>query len=156
MINKRPSRALLLSHRLTLGFLLLSNLAFIFLNSLTSAAVSAENSQSVYAFLDMLFGFFPFFTHTFVRKAAHFAEYALLGFLSFFSVRVFFEGRRRACFPLIAFGLLTAALDELLQLLAPGRVCSLLDCLLDFGGFLFGLLLSFLFELLRDRKRRAL
>ena len=142
-----------LSHRLTLGALLFSNLVFIFLNSLTPAAVSAGNSQGVFAALSKIFGFLPFFTHTFVRKAAHFAEYALLGFLSFLFPRVFLSDDRRGYLLAFAFGLLIPLFDELLQSLVPGRSPAVFDWLIDVFGFLFGLLLSFLFQLLKNRKR---
>ena len=141
--------------RLTLAFLLLSTLTFIFLNSLTPASASAEASGGVYDLLSRLIGFLPFLTHAAVRKAAHFAEYAVLGFLSLFFPRVFLKGKRREYISLIPFVILVAVADELLQFLAPGRVPLLTDVLIDLGGFLFGLLSSFLFLYLW-RKRRAL
>lgn len=156
MKKETPSFSVLLSHRFTLGALLLSTVSFIFLNSLMTGQTSAEASMSVYTVLDVIFGFFPFFTHAFVRSAAHFAEYALLGLLSFFSVRVFFDEKRRSVFLVLAFGALISVTDELLQLFVPGRVCSSLDLALDFGGFLFGVLVSFLFRLVRDKIRSAL
>lgn len=156
MKKETPSFSATRSHRFTLGALLLSTVSFIFLNSLMTGSASAEASMSVYTVLDVIFGFFPFFTHTFVRSAAHFAEYALLGLLSFFAVRVFFGGKRRSVFLVFTFGLLTAVTDELLQLFVPGRVCSFFDLALDFCGFLFGVLVSFLFRLVRDKIRSAL
>ena len=141
--------------RLTLAFLLLSTLTFIFLHSLTPAAASAETSGGVYDLLSRLFGFLPFLTHATVRKAAHFAEYVLLGFLSFFFPRVFLKGKWQEYLSLIPFAILIAGVDELLQFLAPGRVPLLADVLIDLGGFLFGLLLSLLFQYLWH-KRRAL
>ena len=156
MITNKSEHSVLLSRRLTLSFLLISNVFFIFLNSLMPAEVSSENSQSIYDFLLKFFGFIPFFTHTFLRKTAHFVEYALLGFLAFLSVGVFFKGRKLAIPALFAFGLGIAAFDETLQIFSPGRVCSVRDCFIDLMGFIFGLLLSFLFQVLKNRRRRAL
>lgn len=139
-------KSALLSSRLTLAFLLFSSVVFIFLNSLTSAAASAENSGIAFSFLSRLFGFLPFFTHALLRKVAHFAEYALLGFLSLFFPRVFLKGKRREYFALLPFGLLIASADEILQFFSPGRVPLFTDVLIDLGGFLFGLLCALPFQ----------
>ncbi len=69
--------------------------------------------------------------HAFIRKAAHFSEYAVLFLLL---VRGPMRGR-----PALALALcgLYAFLDEGHQMLVPSRTASLHDVALDFSGALF-------------------
>ena len=116
-------------------------LIFIYANSLRQASASAEESQGFFA---LLVRFFPFFTHAFVRKLAHFTEYTLLGIhLAAFPL-VLGCGRKREYFFTFCAGALVALTDELLQVFVPGRSGALSDSALDMGGVLFGYLLYFL------------
>ncbi len=151
MIKKSTS----LSSRLTLAFLLFSTVVFIFLNSLTSAAASAHSSGEIYSFLSRVLGFLPFFTHAFLRKTAHFAEFLLLGLLLGFFPPVFLRGKKREYLLPLLFGLLVAVIDELLQFFSPGRAPLFTDVLIDLCGVVVGLLLSLLLRYFFD-KRRAL
>lgn len=131
---------------------LLGTLTFIFGNSLQPATLSGAESQSVYSFL---LDYFPFFTHHLVRKLAHFCEYALLGAHMAFaplslSMR---DGVGRTVSSL--FGALVALLDEGIQLFVPGRAGMLTDALIDYAGYLCGLLLFFfIFFLYAKRKEK--
>lgn len=150
------SRRVRLSLRLTLGMLLFATLSFIFLNSLTPAPISLENSGSVYSLLSRLLGFLPFFTHAFLRKAAHFTEYAVLGYLCFFIPSVFMKKRKREYAMVLLLCAAVALLDEGVQTLVAGRYGSLWDSLLDFSGALFGFLLPLLYRSIKYGKRMKL
>ena len=144
MKTSAVSRWECLSRRLTLALLLLSVLTFIFANSLTPGAASSQASGGIYAFLSRFFGFLPFFSHHFVRKAAHFCEYAVLGFLCALTPSVYLNGRKGA-YPLASlFSLAVAATDELVQTGIAGRVGSGEDVFIDALGALFGFLLPIL------------
>lgn len=116
---------------------------FIFSNSADLGAVSGGKSAAVTEFLNSVLahGGFGFrFTEHRVRKLAHFGEYTLLGFWLMLALRVY--TRRIVSFiawPLFL-GLLTAVLDEFLQLMVPGRSGQVSDIVIDFGGLLAGLL----------------
>lgn len=79
----------------------------------------------------------------FVRKAAHFLEFALLGFLCCVTARMF--TKKKVLFLTIPFGysVLTAFADEGIQLFSQGRAGRFTDVLIDSGGALTGLLLAF-------------
>ncbi len=74
-----------------------------------------------------------------VRKAAHFSEYGLMGFLWYLWLR-----DRRGGMP-IALGAaaLYAVTDEIHQYFVPGRSCELRDVLVDTSGALTGILAAF-------------
>lgn len=74
-----------------------------------------------------------------VRKAAHFTEYALMGFLWY----VWLSEKRWNV--LISFGATAfyAVTDEFHQLFVPGRSCELRDVLVDSAGGLTGILAAF-------------
>jgi hypothetical protein len=74
------------------------------------------------------------FWDTLLRKSAHFAEYAVLGFLLLRAVRL-----RVAA---LTAGVAYAISDEIHQYFVPGRYASAWDVLLDSGGVLLGVLLA--------------
>ena len=78
---------------LVLHVMALGTLLFIFANSLTPASASASVSGSLFERLKEFFGFLPFFDHHFLRKAAHFCEYALLGAIVAFYPAFAFRGK---------------------------------------------------------------
>ena len=79
----------------------------------------------------------------FIRKAAHFTEFAVLGAL-FFTDFYLFDVRRTRC---VIFGFLSGAaaavFDEIHQIFVPGRAGMITDVLLDFAGVVTGCLLVF-------------
>lgn len=126
-------------HLLTV--LICLNLALIWGNSMVTGADSGAVSGGVLEFLGQ---FFPVLLteagHTFLRKAAHFSEFALLSLL--------FCGRyrlvRRTTPPhLIGFGLAVACIDETIQIFTPGRASSLIDVWIDTAGFALGFVVIF-------------
>ena len=117
------------------------NLALIWGNSLLPGASSDSLSGGVLAWLGQ---FLPFLLteagHTFLRKAAHFSEFAMLGLL--------YGGRHRLVkgetpVHLMLFGLTVACIDETIQIFTPDRASSLIDVWIDASGFALGLVVIF-------------
>ena len=81
--------------------------------------------------LEWLRGVLPWIDMHIVRKAAHFAEFFLLGLLLWGDGYFLLGGRT---LPMLAAGLAAAALDEGIQTAVPGRSGQLRDVLLDFAG----------------------
>ena len=78
-----------------------------------------------------------------VRKAAHFSIYTLLGFC------LSFAAGKRKLFTLkslgvVLFGFIYAASDEFHQKFVKGRSCEFRDMMIDTGGVLTGMLISFI------------
>ena len=118
--------------------LLILVLLFIWGNSLLNVDLSSAESGRLVRLLEKLFGEGNVSEH-FVRKLAHFTEFAALGFL----LCLLFE----RYFLAAAHGLFAAVADESLQLLS-GRGSQVKDVLLDFTGVLFGALAALLLWLL--------
>lgn len=81
-----------------------------------------------------------------IRKAAHFSEFAFLGFSVYGYLSTREKSReegRRFMFSLL-FSFLYAVSDECHQLFSDGRTPSFLDVLIDTSGALFGILILFL------------
>ena len=125
-----------------LTILIAANLALIWGNSLLPGVSSETVSGGVLAFLGR---FLPMLLteagHTFLRKAAHFSEFALLGLL--------FGGRHRLVkgdtpVHLMGFGLAVACIDETIQIFTPDRASSLIDVWIDTSGFALGLVVIFI------------
>ena len=124
-----------------LTILICLNLALIWGNSLLPGASSDAVSGGVLAFLGQ---FLPFLLteagHTFLRKAAHFSEFAMLGLL--------YGGRHRLTkgetpAHLMLFGLTVACIDETIQIFTPERASSLIDVWIDASGFALGLVVIY-------------
>ena len=114
-------------------------------------SLSAQESSWVTVILSRLLGV-PDIPEHFVRKLAHFAEYALLGCLIFLLLR---------CFPLKSIwrelygamlSMVVALLDETIQIFS-GRGPMIQDVWLDFGGAVFGGAVTCLIFYLIDKKR---
>lgn len=92
----------------------------------------------------------------FVRKTAHFSEYAVLGILAFFLIAALLgSGQYKIVISAISvsFCVIFAIFDELHQLFINGRVGSALDVLIDTVGALFGATLALLLYTFILRKR---
>ena len=125
-----------------LTVLLLCNLVFIWGNSLANQSESHNLSVGVLTFLPRFIrGLFPNeeqLVH-FVRKMAHFAEFACLGGLSCGLLAALGKVKLHPFFHLWAGGFFVAAIDETIQIFT-GRGSQLQDVWLDFAGFSVGLL----------------
>lgn len=128
--------------RIVLGALLAGLLFLIF----GASFQSGEESSSLSAWAsdiinNALAGTGLSISEHFVRKAAHFCEYAALGVLLFLNRRAWRDAVT-IVFPWLLFiGLLIPALDEFLQYFRPGRGSMVGDVLLDFSGVVAGLAL---------------
>lgn len=135
-------------------------LAFIFSNSLQTAEVSAQRSGSLSGGLKAFFDphnrlTLEQFDH-YVRKAAHFSEFAALGFflMGFYDAAL---KKGKAVQRLIAWGTAVAAAiaDECLQFFSEGRAPGVKDVCIDCAGALCGVLVMCFFLWLFRRKKRA-
>lgn len=81
-----------------------------------------------------------FFEHP-VRKAAHFLEYALMGFLQYSILWCQLQKRKWIVWLTVLWVAISAAFDELHQYFVPGRCGSVKDVLLDTCGGVFGIFL---------------
>ncbi len=115
-----------------------------------NAALSDAESAGIYSFLYVLLGRPAFFTHTLLRKLAHFAEYALLGLHGPLYALLW---RKGWIVPL--FGPLCAAIDEGIQYFVPGRAAAFTDVLIDTCGFAVGAMLMLLALWILKRKGRT-
>ena len=125
-----------------LSILICLNLALIWGNSMMTGLDSEAVSGGILEFLGR---FFPVLLtesgHTFLRKAAHFSEFALLGLLFCGRHRLV---RRNTPFHLMGFGLAVACIDETIQIFTPGRASSLIDVWIDISGFALGFVVIYL------------
>lgn len=130
--------------------LLILNLAFIWCNSLLPGTVSKTFSDWVKELLALLSGGKPSSAGGggLLRKLAHFTEFACLGMC----LRWFFGMLRTRplehwAYPLLA-GILTACIDETIQVFVPGRGPSIRDVMIDTAGAVLGIgILSLIYHL---------
>ncbi len=94
----------------------------------------------------------------YVRKAAHFTEFAALGALLLFDLHLFDVKRFLTVYIAFLSGFVVACLDELHQLFIPGRACMFTDVLIDTGGVavgcVFAILVIFAVNAIRKRKSK--
>lgn len=137
--------------RLPLVLVLITTL-FIWGNSLLPGSVSSSQSGIITKLL------YPLFKNvmsvdtltTIIRKLAHFTEYAILGLV----LAYFYKSKtnKYLLFALLQ-GVITAIIDESMQLLVPNRAGLLTDVLIDTSGVLFGLLVFYIiYKLLGGNK----
>ena len=139
----------LIAARVIFTMALIACIAFIFSNSMQMGAVSEGASGRVLRLVQRALTklgmpeLAAHITQHFIRKLAHFCEYALEGFLLMLCLRVYTRRFVRHIAWPILFGLLTALTDETIQLFTPGRSSQVTDVWLDFSGVLSGLLVGF-------------
>ena len=151
--NVKNRKRIRLFRFLTTALCLLT-IGFIFFNSLQtgeeSSAQSSKVVQTVQEAIAVVAPESPLVSaegeayellHEGVRNAAHFCEFALLGFFAFFCYFSYTKEKKWLHIPLIGFAAV-AGLDEGLQTLTAGRGAEWKDFFLDFSGaccgFLFG------------------
>lgn len=134
-------------------------LVFIFTNSLQSGENSSLRSIVITRWINEFLGNTGIhyrLTEHIVRKLAHFTEFMILGLFLTLTLRVYTPYIfRHLSWPLFA-GLLTAVIDETLQMFGRGRGPSLRDVWIDFSGFIIGLCIAlFLMRVIRRKKKRT-
>lgn len=91
---------------------------------------STELSEAVLGFL-----------HLFIRKVAHFTEYAALGASIMYAIHLFFTNKKYAFALSLLLAALYAATDEIHQYFVPGRYGTWSDVLIDTAGALAGIMI---------------
>lgn len=91
-------------------------------------------------------------TDGFVRKAAHFSEYALLGSVVYSIPICWRKNNKKGTILSFLFVVLLAAGDEFHQYFVPGRSCSFKDICIDSTGCLVGMLVIALLYALYSRQ----
>lgn len=140
--------------------LVLLLICFIWGQSMMPRAVSARESSFLMRLLKPLLDpnnrISSKVFHHYLRKAAHFTEYAALGFCMSGFLLCFNWRREQMRIPTAVLAcLLIAAADESIQLVSVDRGAQLRDVVLDFCGALFGLaVFLFLARLLRKRRQK--
>ena len=116
-------------------FFMVAIMVTIFLLSAQNSTDSAETSGNLISWLDRLFELG--ITQEVIRTAAHFCEFAGLGF----SVINFLYAYKGTVVPvpsiIIAWGY--ALTDEIHQIFVPGRAFQLIDLTVNFFGILLGI-----------------
>ena len=125
---------------------------FIFSNSLqvgsTSSSISGGFTTTLLSLLKYIGIQIEYATlHHFIRKAAHFIEYAVLGILVFIAIHIE-PLLQNQTLNFILFWILPASLDETIQVFVPDRNGCITDVLLDMSGFLTGSILIYLIHML--------
>ena len=115
-------------------------------NSMRTSTQSAQQSGSLLAFLTPWLtelGIQPEGFHSILRKLAHFSEYGLLGVL--WTIELWLgphRGKRRGTMERLSFCMLTAFLDETIQLFVPGRSGEIRDVWIDTAGAWTGIVMT--------------
>ena len=115
-------------------------------NSMRTSTQSAQQSGSLLAFLTpwlTALGIQPEGFHTILRKLAHFSEYGLLGVL--WTMELWLgphRGKRRGTMERLSLCMLTAFLDETIQLFVPGRSGEIRDVWIDTAGAWTGIVMT--------------
>ncbi len=90
----------------------------------------------------------------FLRKLAHFSEYAVMGILVYALWRPWMERGKKLIMIAVAWVAVSAGTDEFHQLFVPGRSGNVWDVLLDTCGGFFGVLCLMLLEVAAGRYRK--
>ena len=127
---------------------------FIWAHSFMSADLSSEESGFVTEIIKNIFHITGDNTEGIVRKCAHFSEYAILGIL-IAADGILYLSRPITLISVFS-GLLTAHIDETIQLFTPGRSGEILDVWIDFSGCITGLVfIAVIYYILRYKPKKA-
>lgn len=143
--------------RIVMTALSAAQIWFIFSNSLQTADDSSVRSGRLLTWLNRLLCSLRIdivMTEHFIRKAAHFTEYTVLGVLLCVTLVLYLNKRLKAFSAALIAGAAVAACDELLQRFSDGRSGQLSDVLLDIGGVLCGAAVVIGIVSLTVRKRK--
>ncbi len=91
--------------------------------------------------------------HIFVRKGAHFSEFAVLGILSFLLVKSYGFSRKICTLSALLYCLIFAVCDEVHQLFVDGRAGRIIDVCIDFAGSVLGALLCRLLGFKKNKQK---
>lgn len=132
--------------------------AFIWNNSAKPAVESAGQSLQVLEQLKYILSVLDLdedVLHFLVRKSAHVLEFAVLGaLLAAFTGRQWQTDQKFALLLAFTLGLMTAVIDETIQLAYDGRAGMVQDLWVDLSGVLLGMILAQLIFASVKTKRR--
>lgn len=120
-------------------------LAMVLLQAFLPGSASYAESNGVLALANVIF---PWLTHSVLRRAAHFIEYFLLGFLM---TGTFCYARKFTIFKPMFFCLFTALCDETIKIFAVDRLAQISDIWVDSAGAMAGILLMWLISAIKRR-----
>ena len=120
-------------------------LAMVLLQAFLPGDASYAESNGVLALANVIF---PWLTHSVLRRAAHFIEYFLLGFLM---TGTFCYARKFTIFKPMFFCLFTALCDETIKIFAVDRLAQISDIWVDGTGAMAGILLMWLISAIKRR-----
>lgn len=120
-------------------------LAMVLLQAFLPGDASYAESNGVLALANVIF---PWLTHSVLRRAAHFIEYFLLGFLM---TGTFCYARKFTIFKPMFFCLFTALCDETIKIFAIDRLAQISDIWVDGAGAMAGILLMWLISAIKRR-----
>ena len=148
-------------------------MAVIFLFSAKTADASEQMSMGVTQWISKLVGISPAEAGGFgnslydmlsvmdhyVRKTAHFLEYALLGVLVCRALGIDVKKKAHLLGAALAFCSFYAVTDELHQYFVPGRSCQIKDVMIDSSGALTGIcfcmLAGFVLKKIKNKRRNV-
>ncbi len=148
------------STRFRVIFMILTalSIAFAFVHSMMPASVSSAESNGFAMLLRNSLRFFGVTPHAvpgLVRKLAHFTEFSVIGAMltscaySFDRIKPY-----RYLIQIFFTGLLTAVIDETIQLFVEGRAGMIADVWIDFSGVLTGTAVMLLFYTIYKHARK--
>lgn len=147
------------THSLVSKLLLLSVIIctlFIWGNSMMPASTSSAQSMQVLSFTEPILELLHIplsIGHVLIRKAAHMSEFCLLGI--FWSALLLYAHplRLQSLVNVFLLCLLTALIDETIQLFTPGRGSLVPDVWIDCAGSIIGILLFVIIFCLKNHCR---
>lgn len=143
--------------RVILTVLTVAAVAAIFYNSSQSAVESTERSSPLTDWINGILAGFPIpfsVTENFIRKLAHFTEYAILGTMLSVTYYLYLLKIKTALIATLITGAAVAVIDEVIQLFPAGRSCQISDMLLDCCGVAFASAIVMLTIRAVENKRR--
>lgn len=90
-------------------------------------------------------------TEHFVRKLAHFLEYALEGALTVLLFVAYRFRVKKGFWAMLLIGFVTAVIDESIQFFSPGRAPGILDVCIDMQGFICGMFFAVVIGIRKNR-----
>lgn len=125
----------------------LASIVMLFLiwgNSMLPGSVSSTiSSQASQGILSVIYSLIPnlpldFYSfHSFIRKAAHFGEYALLGICIYQFINTY--AIKKSLYYALLICMICACVDEFIQYLTPNRLSKFSDVVLDGIGAFCGM-----------------
>lgn len=130
--------------------LLILTLLFIWGHSMMPADTSSSESGAILELIRSVLGWD--LSDHFIRKTAHFTEFALLGAQLYLLLK---SGTWAGAVRPVGAGFTAAFLDETIQLFSPGRAGRISDVWLDTAGVVFGAAAAWVIVALKRRKKAS-